>query len=1548
MLPRVRFFCLVLLVCSFFTSFCNQQASAQSSDAVAARPLVTSKVDDSKLVSYKNSVPAEVKAAEVQGRAAASMVMEGQIVLHRAPEMQIAMDLLQERIHTKGNPLYHQWLTPQELGEMFGPAESDITALETWMTSHGLTVASYQPAQLVVMFTGPVANVEDAFHTQIFEYRTADGAIHYSNATNPKVPQALNPLILSPLMLNDFTPIHMQNYAGEVVGAAKSPNLHVKSGIGEPKEDVQLNPAVTSNAVALSTFTLTDTPGTQNQGTSTAQTLVVSLRGSRTAGAITGTLTITNPTIGTIESTTVTGTGCTEGANTYTYTCTFTWNPSASLASGAYTLTANYGGNTAYNATTATATFTVDGSTANTTTDTASPTVVFDGTTAQRTTTVTSTTTWTGSGATPTGTVKLSCSSASAGTCGTLPAAVNVSTCTINTTAKTFTCSISYELDEFDTEYGTYYMVMTYSGDGTYASSASTASPAQVIDSEGFPVGITVSGSPTSVVLGSGTSVTYTVTLTDTDELGTAFSGTLSLSGTPLTTSPTTINLSTCSQSVNSDFEEVATCHITSVVPVATAVGSYTVTATSSGDANYEPATGTTTESVTGSTTTTMTSSATPTTVYAGTAAQESTTVTAVITWTGSGATPTGTVSLTCGAGSAGTCANLPAAKNVSTCTINTTAKTITCAFAAYNLYNNGSSNGTYNMTTVYSGDTTYTGSSSSTPVVDSLSFPVAVSVSPSPASVALGSGTSITYTIQLADTEGLGVAFTGTLSLSGTPLTTSPTIINLSTCSQSFNSSSFEEIATCTITSAVPVATASGSYTVTASYSGDGNYAAATGTSTVTVTGTTADSMTSSAVPTTVFDGTVAQQTTTVTSITTWTGTGVTPTGTVSLSCGAPSAGVCSNLPAAKNVSTCTISTTAKTITCAIAYRLDGANDNFTYGNYTLVSNYSGDTIYKGASSSVVVTDTADNVVGITVSPNPTSVIQGAGTSVTYTVTLTDEDFDEQPFTGTLSLSGTPLTTSPTVINLTTCSQALNGAGQEVATCAITSAVPVATAVGNYTLTAAFSGDPNYAAATGTGTLSVTGSTATSMTSSAAPTIVNINTPSTTVTSITTWTGSGATPTGTVTLSCGNPSAGTCSALPAAKNVSTCTISTTAKTITCAIAYALDSNDSAYGNYTLVSTYSGDTTYQGASSSVIVDDTEGTDASTTTVVAAPTSVTYGAGTSVTYTASVVGGAGDGRPTGSVVFSGTPITGTPITGNIGNTASCTSTGTGGTRVYTCPVPITAVVPKATAAGTYTITAAYGGNTTYEPSTGTLSFTVNQATPTAAASNEGSAYESTVTLSATNTGVSGAAAPTGAVTFSVNGANVTGTPSCSSASDVETCTLNYTLPATLTAGTYPISAAFAADTNYAAPNAGTATLTVTADATSTSVSASPTSITTAQTTVFTATVSDTTTPAVVPTGTVTFTLGSTSGTQIGSCTLSAGTCSSAAVSGTTLGVGTDTVYANYPGVTGGFGASNNSTTVTVTTAVPPNGNITFTSVSHNFGQVRWARRQRLTA
>ena len=159
---------------------------------------------------------------------------------------------------------------------------------------------------------------------------------------------------------------------------------------------------------------------------------------------------------------------------------------------------------------------------------------------------------------------------------------------------------------------------------------------------------------------------------------------------------------------------------------------------------------------------------------------------------------------------------------------------------------------------------------------------------------------------------------------------------------------------------------------------------------------------------------------------------------------------------------------------------------------------------------------------------------------------------------------------------------------------------------------------------------------------------------------------------------------------------------------------------------------------------------------------------------------------------------------------------------------------------------------------------------------------------------------------------------------------------------------------------------------TAFTSSTTVQANPTSITTSQSTTLTGTVtggtptgySTTGTPAPAVTGTVTF---KNSGTTVGSCTLSSGSCSTS-VSGSTLGIGADSITAvfsgsgTYPSSTSTAqtvtvtGSSKTTPTVTVTPAhstittaqtdqvtvtvsgssPTPTGTVTLTSGSYNSG------------
>ncbi len=203
-------------------------------------------------------------------------------------------------------------------------------------------------------------------------------------------------------------------------------------------------------------------------------------------------------------------------------------------------------------------------------------------------------------------------------------------------------------------------------------------------------------------------------------------------------------------------------------------------------------------------------------------------------------------------------------------------------------------------------------------------------------------------------------------------------------------------------------------------------------------------------------------------------------------------------------------------------------------------------------------------------------------------------------------------------------------------------------------------------------------------------------------------------------------------------------------------------------------------------------------------------SYTYGAPAAITYTATV-SGAGS-FPTGSVSFSGSPTIGA-----IGSadalviSAGCKTAGTcteSTTQAYT---------PSATLpGGAYTITGTYSPtNENYNSATGTIGLTVNKQTPTLTVSNATlPAGNLTAALTATLAFTGSGLAPTGGVNFTVNGGSaVNGT--CTGTTSPLTCTANYPI-ATLTAGTYTISASYPGDTNYNAVGPKTATLTLTSN------------------------------------------------------------------------------------------------------------------------------------
>jgi len=136
-----------------------------------ARPLVTQPLDETKLVTLHGSVHPLAQASADRGAASDSFPAQRMILLlNRPPEREAALQQFLQDAHTSGSASYHKWLTPEQIGAQFGPADADIQTAAGWLSSHGFQVAKTSKSKQLIEFSGTAGQLREAFHTQIHQY----------------------------------------------------------------------------------------------------------------------------------------------------------------------------------------------------------------------------------------------------------------------------------------------------------------------------------------------------------------------------------------------------------------------------------------------------------------------------------------------------------------------------------------------------------------------------------------------------------------------------------------------------------------------------------------------------------------------------------------------------------------------------------------------------------------------------------------------------------------------------------------------------------------------------------------------------------------------------------------------------------------------------------------------------------------------------------------------------------------------------------------------------------------------------------------------------------------------------------------------------------------------------------------------------------------------------------------------------------------------------------------------------------------------------------
>ena len=458
--------------------------------------------------------------------------------------------------------------------------------------------------------------------------------------------------------------------------------------------------------------------------------------------------------------------------------------------------------------------------------------------------------------------------------------------------------------------------------------------------------------------------------------------------------------------------------------------GSCSVIANQAGNSNYSAApTVTQTTNATKAATSISVSSVNPASEAYG---QDATvTITAVLSWSGSGAAPT--------AGNVTVHGNGPSSYGTTSCG-SPSGTTMTCT----NTYTPSVSDapGSYTESAAFSGDGNYSNSGSTQTnnfTISSATSGTTVTSSQNPSVL----NQSVTFTATINGEYGL---LKGRREHVKRNVTGSVTWSSNTGCGTTNVTSGNPGIATCT-TSSLPV----GTDTITATYSGDSSHSGSTGTlsggQVVGSTTTTAISVTnvSPAAEDYGNNGTIQ-----ITAVLSWTGNGPAPTaGNVTIG---------GNGPSGTYGTTSCGAASGDTMTCMNTYTPTSSD---TPGNYTESAAFSGDSNYSASSSNQTnnfTINSATSSTAVSSSQNPSNW----GQSVTFTATISGEFGLVKGRNGRVKKNVTGSVTWSANTGCGTTSVTSGNPG--VATCT-TSSLPAET----NTITATYSGDSNHGKSTGT-----------------------------------------------------------------------------------------------------------------------------------------------------------------------------------------------------------------------------------------------------------------------------------------------------------------------------------------------------------------------------------------------------------------------------------------------------------------------------------------------
>ena len=183
--------CFVFLCLVFSTAFGSTQANPNvQADRVAVR------ADLRATTALRGHIPAWAVSANDRGVAPPDSPLRLTFLLSRSPEMQASFTQLLRDQQDPSSSRYHQWLTPQQVGEQYGPTQHDLDALTSWLGSQGLKVVETSPSRIFIHIAAPSSTVANALATSFHTFNV-NGKLRISATADPSIPTVFGSIVSS-------------------------------------------------------------------------------------------------------------------------------------------------------------------------------------------------------------------------------------------------------------------------------------------------------------------------------------------------------------------------------------------------------------------------------------------------------------------------------------------------------------------------------------------------------------------------------------------------------------------------------------------------------------------------------------------------------------------------------------------------------------------------------------------------------------------------------------------------------------------------------------------------------------------------------------------------------------------------------------------------------------------------------------------------------------------------------------------------------------------------------------------------------------------------------------------------------------------------------------------------------------------------------------------------------------------------------------------------------------------------------------------------------